>query len=65
MSLKAYISKSFYDFSMNSFMKLMIKCMHLEHTLTKKKKNSATIVLYNRDDGEWKRVFLTFIANKE
>ena len=55
MSLKAYISKSFYEFSMNSFMKLMIKCMHLEHTL----------VLYNRDDGEWKRVFLTFIANKE
>ena len=31
----------------------------------KKKKNSATKVLYNRDDGEWKRVFLTFIANKE
>ena len=39
--------------------------MHLEHTLNQKKKNSATIVLYNRDDGEWKRVFLTFIANKE
>ena len=39
--------------------------MHLEHTLTKKKKNLATIVLYNIDDGEWKRVFLTFIANKE
>ena len=38
MSLKAYISKSFYEFSMNSFMKLMIKCMHLEHTLTKKQK---------------------------
>ena len=43
MSLKAYISKSFYEFSMNSFMKLMIKCMHLEHTLTKKKKKTRPL----------------------